>query len=122
MIKKVSILWSILLLLILPFENSAQDVTPILKEAQQLESSFKENEALLKYVEVLRQQPTNLPALCKVSELYNILGKRQPTKEKQRDFYRTARSYAQKALQVNVNSSEANFVMSAAMGRMAMIS
>src|SRR6185295_16711236 len=122
MIKRVSILWSILLLIILPFENSAQDVTAMLKDAQQLESSFKETEALQKYVEVLRHQSNNLTALCKVSELYTILGKRQPTKDKQRDFYRTAKSYAQKALQVNGNSSDANFVMSVAMGRIALMS
>jgi len=122
MIKKVSILWSILLLLILPFENNAQDVTALLKEAQQLESSFKDNEALQKYIEVLKHQSNNLTALCKVSELYSLLGKRQTTKEKQKEYYRTAKTYAQKALQVNANSSDANFVMSAAMGRIAMVS
>jgi tetratricopeptide (TPR) repeat protein len=122
MTKKRSILWFIILLFILPFENSAQDLTALLKDAQQLESSFKETEALQKYAEVLRHQSNNLTALCKSSELYSILGKRQPSKDKQKEYYRTAKTYAQKALTANANSSEANYVMALAMGRMILIS
>jgi tetratricopeptide (TPR) repeat protein len=112
----------LLLLLILPFENKAQDITSLLKDAQQLEAAFKEPEALQKYLEVVRYQPANLTALIKVSELYSILGKHQGTKDKQKEYYSNARVYAQKALQVNANSSDANVVMALAMGRMALIS
>jgi tetratricopeptide (TPR) repeat protein len=121
MSKREPITWFIILMLILPFEMNAQDVTAMLKDAQQMEASFKENEALQKYLEILRHQPGNITALCKTSELYSILGKRQSTKDKQKEYYRTAKTYAQKALQSNAGSSEANFVMSVAMGRMAMI-
>ena len=112
----------LLFLLILPFENNAQDITSLLKDAQQLENAFKEPEALQKYLDVLRSQPNNLTALIKVSELYSIVGKHQGTKDKQKEYYRNARAYAQKALQVNANSSDANVVMALAMGRMALIS
>jgi tetratricopeptide (TPR) repeat protein len=112
----------LLFLLILPFENDAQDINTLLKDAQQLEHSFKEPEALQKYLDVIRYQPTNLTALIKVSELYSILGKHQATKDKQKEYYRNARTYAQKALQVNPNSSDANVVMAIAMGRMALAS
>ena len=112
----------LLLLLILPFENNAQDINGLLKDAQQLESAFKEPEALQKYLDVVRTQPTNLTALIKISELYSILGKHQGTKDKQKEYYRNARVYAQKALGVNPNSSDANVVMALAMGRMALIS
>lgn len=112
----------LLFLLILPFENNAQDINTLLKEAQQLENAFKEPEALQKYLAIIRHQPNNLTALIKTSELYSILGKHQGTKEKQKAYYSNARVYAQKALQANPNSSDANVVMSLAMGRMAMIS
>jgi tetratricopeptide (TPR) repeat protein len=51
-----------------------------------------------------------------------MVGKHQGTKEKQKEYYRNARVYAQKALQVNAGSSDANVVMALAMGRMALIS
>jgi len=111
-----------LFLLILPFENNAQDINLLLKDAQQLETAFKEPEALQKYLDVIRFQPGNLTALIKISELYSILGKHQGTKDKQKEYYRNARVYAQKALTVNGNSSDANVVMALAMGRMALIS
>jgi tetratricopeptide (TPR) repeat protein len=120
--KKRSTIWFVLFLLILPFENNAQDINTLLKDAQQLEAAFKEPEALQKYLDVLRYQPNNLAALIKISELYSILGKHQSTKEKQKEYYRNAQTYAQKALQVNANSSDANVVMALAMGRMALIS
>jgi tetratricopeptide (TPR) repeat protein len=111
-----------LFLLILPFENNAQDINSLLKDAQQLETAFKEPEALQKYLDVIRSQPGNLTALIKISELYSILGKHQGTKDKQKEYYRNAWVYAQKALTVNGNSSDANVVMALAMGRMALIS
>ena len=111
-----------LFLLILPFENNAQDINTLLRDAQQLESAFKEPEALQKYLDVIRYQPSNITALIKISELYSILGKHQGTKDKQKEYYRNARVYAQKALNVNGNSSDANVVMALAMGRMALIS
>lgn len=106
---------------LLPFPAMAQDVNTLLKEARQFETSFKEKEALQKYLEVLKVQPQNLTALCKSSELYNSLGKRLASKDSQKEYYRTAKTYAQKALQVNANSVDANFAMALAMGRMAMI-
>ena len=120
--KTGSFIWLALLLLILPFENNAQDINSLLKDAQQLENAFKEPEALQKYLDVLRFQPNNLTALIKTSELYSLVGKHQNTKDKQKEYYRNARVYAQKALQVNANSSDANVVMALAMGRMALIS
>jgi len=120
--KISSTIWLVISLLILPFENNAQDINALLKDAQQLESAFKEPEALQKYLEVLQSQPNNITALVKASELYSVLGKHQGTKDKQKEYYYNARSYAQKALQVNPNSSDANFTMALAMGRIGLIS
>lgn len=122
MIKAGFIPYIVCVILIMPFKIGAQDIGRYLKEAHQLEIAFKENEALDKYQQVLKIQPNNLTALCKSSELYNLLGRRQTSKEKQKEYYKTATSIAQQALKVNPNHSEANLVMAMAMGRMALIS
>ncbi len=121
MAKKLLIL-PFIFLLVFPFENRAQDVGLLLKEAQQHEVRFNDQEALRKYSQILRYQPNNLIALCKSSELHALIGRRLATKEKQVDYYKTARSHAQKAVRINGNSSEANFVMAFALGRIALIS
>lgn len=94
----------------------------LLKEAQQYEARFNDQEALQKYSQILRHQPDNIQALCKSSELHALLGRRLPTKEKQTEYYKLARSHAQQALRINPNLAEANFVMSFALGRIALIS
>jgi tetratricopeptide (TPR) repeat protein len=112
----------IIILLLLSVPLRAQDADAILKEAQKLETSFREADALPQYLQVLRLQPSNIAVLCKVSELYNVLGKRQASKETERQYYRTGKAYAEKALSVNPNYSDANFVMAMAMGRMSLMS
>lgn len=97
----------------------AQDPAVLVKEARQLEAGYKDADALEKYLQVLAVQPLHLVALCKTSELYNLIGRRLPDKEKQRSYYHSSQVYAEKALKVNPNNSEANFVMALAMGRMA---
>ena len=121
MYKKAFIL-PLILLFILPFENQAQDINKLLKEAQLYEARFNDTGALQKYSQILRYQPNNINALCKASELHALLGRRLPTKEKQNEYYKTAKSYAQQALRVNPNLAEANFVMSFALGRIALVS
>jgi tetratricopeptide (TPR) repeat protein len=121
MFKIGLVIWSSLLFSFLPCESNSQDLNAILNEARQYESSFKDKEALDKYLEALRYQPTHLGALVKTSELYSKLGKRQPSKDQQKQYYNSAKSYAQKALSVNANSSDANFVMAVAVGRVSQI-
>src|ERR1700722_4734250 len=92
----------------------SQDINQLLKEAQQQESLLHENEAFLKYAEVVKQDPGNLVALCKCSELSSRIGARQVDKEKMRPYFIAARNYATSALRVNQNSSEANCAMALA--------
>ncbi len=110
------------LILFVPNFLAAQDIRILLQQAAAFERSFKDQEALQKYGEVLKVDPNNLTALCKTSELYSILGKRQSSKDSQRTFYSKGQDFAKRALKVNPNSSEANFVMAISMGRMALIS
>ena len=113
-------LW-ICFILILPIKAVTQDVASLLREAERLEYAFREADALQKYLEVLRIQPTNLGALCKSSDLSSRVGHRESSKSKKSDFFHQAKKYAEAALKVNPYSPEANFVMAVAMGRMALL-
>ncbi len=108
------------LFLWIPFLFFAQDITSLQKEAERLEP-ISEESAFLKYQEVLKLQPANLSALCKCSELCSSIGRRRTDKDQKLTYFTAAKKFASQALAVNANSSEANFVMSIAMGRMALI-
>jgi tetratricopeptide (TPR) repeat protein len=110
-----------LIIIGLPCLLFSQDVSQLLKEAQQQESLFHENEAFLKYAEVLKKDPNNLLALWKCSELSSRIGARQPDKSKMRPYFNAAENYAALALRVNPNSSDANFVMALALGRISLV-
>ena len=100
----------------------SQDVSQLLKEGQQQESLLRENEAFLKYAEVVKIDPVNLVALWKCSELCSRIGARQTDKEKMRPYFIAAKNYAAAALRVNQNSSEANCAMAFALGRISRVS
>jgi tetratricopeptide (TPR) repeat protein len=104
------------------YTSNGQDIKSIMLQAESLEKSFRDQEALDKYLEVIRFDPNNINALCKASELYSIVGKRQRTKEKEREYYHKGLDHAKKALKLNPRNSEANFAMAISMGRIALIS
>ena len=110
------------LALIMPSYTYSQDIPALTKEAEKLESTFHEYDALQKYKEILRHQATNLNALCRARDLCSRIGHRETDKGKRLDYYKAAKTYAEVALKVNPQSPEANFVMAVAMGRMAMVS
>lgn len=93
----------------------------LILHARQLESIFKDQEALFKYLEVLKTAPQNLESICKISELYSLLGKRQKTSQLQESYYNKSYEFAKLAFKLDPNNAEANFVMSISMGRMALI-
>jgi tetratricopeptide (TPR) repeat protein len=94
----------------------------LLKEARALSASYKETEALAKFKQVLAFDVNNYEALWNCSILSSKVGKREPDKEKQKEMFNQAKTYAQRALKVNENDVNSNFVMAVAMGRMALIS
>ena len=105
-----------------PYLLYSQDLSQLLKEAEQQEAMFHENEAFLKYAEMVKKDPSNLLALWKCSELSSRIGARQPDKDKMRPYFLAARNYASSALRVNPNSSEANCAMAFALGRVSLVS
>jgi tetratricopeptide (TPR) repeat protein len=113
-----------LLLLLLSLQQVAlcQNINELMAAAKQLEKNQQQEEALGKYQQVLKLQPTNLTGLVKCSELCSLIGNRQHDKRTKISYFNAAKKYARVALQLNANSAEANFVMAMAMGRMAIIS
>ncbi len=120
MINAAAILLIVLLQGMAPLPAFAQAAELMLEEGRALEKAFREEEALQQYLAVVRLEPDNVMALCKASELYSLLGKRQSAKQTQQQFYQSGLSFAQKALAVNPNSAEANFVMAVSKGRIAL--
>jgi tetratricopeptide (TPR) repeat protein len=114
LISLIAVIWSA--------GMQAQNIAALIQQAETFEKAFRDDDALKKYLEVLKYDPLNLDALCKTSELYSVIGKRLPTKEEQKQYYKAGESYARKALKVNPNNSEANFAMAISMGRTALIS
>ncbi len=109
-----------LLLLLQVLLCFSQDISSLQKEAERLESTSEER-AFLKYQEILKLQPSNINALCKSSELCSSIGRRQSSKERKIDYFKAAQKFAGQALRINASSSEANFVMAVAMGRIALV-
>jgi len=99
-----------------------QDVSFLLKEAELLEFEKKEQDALAKYQEALRLSPTNLKALCKISEWNSILGSRQADKKSKQEYFTAAFMYAERALAANEKSTDANFVMGLAKAKLSEVS
>ncbi len=92
-----------------------------LQQAQQLQQSGKETEALTKYLEVLKDDPNNYDALCSTSLLYSRIGNRFTEKAKQTEYFTKAKTYGQKAIDKNPDDDESNYVMATALGRYAII-
>jgi tetratricopeptide (TPR) repeat protein len=99
----------------------SQDLNQLLKEAQLQESLFHENESFLRYADILKKDPNNLTALWKCSELSSRIGARQPEKENKAPYFYAAKNYATAALRVSPNSTDANYAMALALGRVSLL-
>jgi len=116
------LLAAVLFLLVSTHALHAQSVDEMLDQAKQLEKQMKETEALIRFKEVLKLQPDQVIALVEASELSSREGNRQKEKEDKARFFGEAKGYAEEALKVAPNDPGANYAMSVAMGRMALIS
>ncbi|HKJ31122.1 MAG TPA: hypothetical protein VKA34_04800 [Balneolales bacterium] len=109
----------------LTFAIAQQDTSQeqnLLRNARELKESYNEPQALDTYLKVLRIDSTNYEALWNASFLYSRIGNRFKDKNKQKEYFHKAKDLAERALKVNSRDTESNFVMSVAMGRMALIS
>lgn len=103
--------------LVFPLFCFAQDVETVMKEARADEAAMKESEAFVKYGQAVKLQPSRLEALCRASELACRIGARQPDMDHKRDYYTAAKTFADAAMRLAPNSSDANFVMAFSVGR-----
>jgi len=106
---------------LMPFVVLGQDVNALLANAQQLQKNNKQEEALKQYLQVLKLQPTNITAIIQSSELCSLIGSHQTDKAVKHSYFNSARKYAELALKLSPTNAEANFVMSLAMGRLALL-
>lgn len=114
----------LLLLIVLPMLSFAQSsqVTTLLGEAKKLDESMQEEAALQKYQAALKIDPSNYEATWNTSFLFARIGNRQTELDLKKQYFNSAKLYAQKALQLNSTDAQSNYVMAAAMGRIALIS
>jgi hypothetical protein len=108
------------LLLGLSMSSAAQSEQDLVLVAERQESQLNESGAFETLLQVSKINPSNYLALWKLSELCSRLGKRQPKKEQQQEFYKLGKSYALRAVQVNPSGADGYYVLAVAMGRMAL--
>jgi tetratricopeptide (TPR) repeat protein len=111
----------LLFFILLPLLSIAQDVNSLLATAQQLQKNNKEEDALAQYLQVLKWQPTNITAIVQSSELCSLIGNHQKDKTVKSSYFHSAKKYAELALKLSPTNAEANFAMSLAMGRLALM-
>jgi tetratricopeptide (TPR) repeat protein len=95
-----------------------QDINVLLKEASNLERSLKDDQALEKYKSVLSSDPSNIQALIRSSEICSAIGARQADKKLKQEYYDRAKDYADKALSINSNNADANYVRAVVAGKL----
>ena len=97
------------LFILISVKTYCQDVNVLMKQATNYERVLKEDSALLKYKEVLAANTDNMQAMIKVSLLTTSLGARLTVKLQQKEKYETAKTYADKALELDSTNADANY-------------
>lgn len=88
----------------------AQDINVLIKEASNLERILKDDLALEKYKSIIVANPSHLQSLVRSSEISAGIGGRQSDKKRKQEYFENAKDYADKALAVDANSADANYV------------
>lgn len=100
----------------------SSDAPLLVKQGKDLLSLMKEEDALEKFKGALKSDPNNYEGAWYASLMCSRIGNRQSDETKKKEYFVTAKQYAVKSLKLNPTDAESNFVMSVAMGRMALIS
>ncbi len=115
---KSFVIFFIAIVLYLP--GRSQDINALLKEGYRLELVPNEKASFLKFKEVLKLQSTNITALNKCSELCMRIGQRETNEKLRDDYYKAGKIYAETALKIAPENSDANCAMAMALGRSSM--
>lgn len=120
MLKKTFLLMGLLFFTGLnTFSQTADDYV---RKAETAIKNMDETNAFKYYKLALQKDESHLDALCGASLLCSRIGNRQSKESIKISFFKASKNYAVKALNINPNLDEANYVMAVAMGRMALIS
>jgi len=105
---------AIVCLIFAPLLSLSQQVETLLKEAEDLEKVFNDDNALTKYEEVLAIEPNNRVALVHGSRMLCNTGGRSKDKSIKKSRAERAMSYALKAIRLDNNDKEAhlNYILS----------
>jgi len=109
------------LFLLINYNVIAQDINLLLKEADNFEHQFKEEEALNKYKQVLTVDGNNVKALVKAAELSCTTGERLINKNDKRIYFESALAFAQRAVASDSNNADAYCAKAAACAKMTKI-
>jgi hypothetical protein len=89
----------------------AQDNTPLLRDANNLELKFDEAGALEKYKQVVANDTSNIKALVKCAELNCRIGTREKDKNAKANYYQQALGYAQQAYARDSTNTDACYTI-----------
>ncbi len=105
-------------------QDKASQIQDLLGSANRLRAANNEALAITKYESILKLDPGHFESLHSAALLYTRVGNRfsEDDQSRKEDYYRKAKSLADRALAAQPNSAEAQFVMSVAVGRMGLIS
>lgn len=96
----------------------AQDVKTLYREADQLERNIKEEEALLKYKQIIALDARAQKACVKAAELAVSIAMRQKDKKQRKALILDAANWSQTAWNLDSSSADAAYVMAMAAGQM----
>jgi len=98
----------------------SQTFDSLFQRGLQLEQTFNEKQALIKFQEAQKLNPCHLQTLCKCSDLYSRIGAREKNEKIKLDYFNSALFFAKKAYSISPDSDEANVEMRVALGRIAL--
>lgn len=119
---KIIFLFAVLLFSTSKIFSQTSKVDSLLKEGNKSIVAMNEEKALTQFLEALKTDALNYEANWQVSLLYSKIGNRKISIADKKQYFVQAKQYAVKSLKINPTDAESNFVMSVAMGRMALIS
>lgn len=94
----------------------------LVREANHLLGEYKDAEALQKFEEVLVVAPQHYEALYKISLLHSRIGLRYSDESQKSEHFLLAKDFADRALRVNKQGAESNFVMALAISNLSFVS
>ncbi len=102
--------------------SHAQSTKDFFEKGKKLEKELDEKAAFEEYKRAIAINSKHIESLCSASLMCSRIGNRESSSSSKKAYFTAAKNYATKALALNENYADANYVMAVAMGRMALIS